>query len=223
MSTNKEDNINILILGATGNIGKDLVLKCLSENYNVSVLVRNPEKIDNNIMNKIKIFKGEINNKEIIKSSLENIDIVISTIGPSTYNHSSNLPITEGYKILVESMEEMNVKRLIALSTPSFYDENDKRFSFMGLMIPIFKLISKNTYNEVNGFSIIIKNSNLEWTLVRVPELKDGNPNTKINVGYIGEVGITLYRKDFVLFCIDEIKEKKWIKKAPAISSEVLN
>lgn len=67
--------------------------------------------------------------------------------------------------------------------------------------------------------AIIAETNNLDYTLVRVPTLLNGEKD-EYNAGYLGEpsTGYFLNRKGFGKFCIDEIESPQWIGKAPMIS-----
>ena len=65
----------ILVTGATGYVGGRLINRLLSNNYNIRVLVRNPERLRNKSWyNKVEIHKGNVLKKQSIIGLFENID-----------------------------------------------------------------------------------------------------------------------------------------------------
>jgi hypothetical protein len=60
----------------------------------------------------------------------------------------------------------------------------------------------------------------LDWTIVRVPILRDSE-SSDVVAGYIGDgkTSTTLTRLGFAVFVVGEIEKDEWVKKAPLISS----
>lgn len=77
--------MNVIILGATGGIGKWAVKHALEKGYQVTAYVRNPEKIK--LQDKhLTIVKGEISDYETMRASLKGQDAVIWCVGiPSVH------------------------------------------------------------------------------------------------------------------------------------------
>jgi len=73
----------ILILGATGSLGRYVVQQAVSKNYNVSVLVRTPSKLAADIQKQVVVYEADLT--EMYTSALANIfqthDVVINTAG----------------------------------------------------------------------------------------------------------------------------------------------
>ncbi|HEY0176581.1 MAG TPA: NAD-dependent epimerase/dehydratase family protein, partial [Pedobacter sp.] len=62
-------NQHILLTGATGMLGKDLIETLLTRGYQVSVLSRRPQQID-----KVKVFLWDIYKGEIEPGCLDSVD-----------------------------------------------------------------------------------------------------------------------------------------------------
>ena len=66
----------------------------------------------------------------------------------------------------------------------------------------------------------MIRNTDLDWTLVRVPMLTDDPRTGEIRVGYLGgDVGSRLSREDLARFMLNELDEGAYIQQAPVISN----
>jgi putative NADH-flavin reductase len=66
-----------------------------------------------------------------------------------------------------------------------------------------------------------VRDSDLDWTLVRVSGLNNKPKSGRVNAGYLGkdEVGIQISRADLAGFILDELKNGDYIKQMPAISN----
>ena len=71
--------MKIFLLGATGGLGKEILLYSIKNKINVNCLVRDPKKI--NIDSPyIKIFKGDATSYKDLINALEDSTTVISTL-----------------------------------------------------------------------------------------------------------------------------------------------
>ncbi len=109
----------ILIVGASGFVGKNLVVE-LSAQQHVTILVRPKSNVDlfkNN--DRISIHRGDLEAGWGISEALEEIDLVIhcaaKTMGRSYWEfYNTN---TIGTANLIRAMEERNVKKIVYLSS----------------------------------------------------------------------------------------------------------
>jgi putative NADH-flavin reductase len=112
--------MKILVLGATGKTGSILVEELLKEKYEVSVLVRNKNKIDiNNTL--LKVYEGNVLNHDQLAESMRGVEMVISCLGGDD-NKKSDL-LTQMSKSITEVMNEFNVKRLVVMSSAGIHGE----------------------------------------------------------------------------------------------------
>ncbi len=77
----KNQKTNVLIVGATGYLGKHLISACADAGYSVRALARSPERLSNIRDELDDIFIGEATSPASLKGSCDGIDIVISALG----------------------------------------------------------------------------------------------------------------------------------------------
>ena len=72
--------MKILILGATGPTGQQLLTRALDQLNEVTVLVRNPSKL--NLQNqRLRIIKGDVLDNQVLLTAVQGQQAVISEIG----------------------------------------------------------------------------------------------------------------------------------------------
>lgn len=103
--------MNILILGATGRVGGQLVIYGLQDNHHVTVLVRTPEKIAINNAN-LTIIQGNVLNKDDIVRAMHGIDVVISAL-----NTDGTTTLSASMPLIIEAMENEDIQRIITIGT----------------------------------------------------------------------------------------------------------
>jgi hypothetical protein len=124
-------------------------------------------------------------------------------------------------KNIVAAMKKHGVRRLIALSTASSKDPNDKTGIKLKLMISIVKTITPGAYADIVGWSEVIRSSGLDWTLARVLLLNDEPKTGNVRAGYPGrdKLGSNVSRADLADFMLKQVKDTKHIHEAPVITN----
>lgn len=205
---------NILILGATGHLGRVLLNVCLENKFNVTALVRDKNKL--NIKNeRLKIIEGQVTNINDLSKSLYNIDVVISTLG---HGFRTKYPIQENtMKILIPLMVEKNIKRLITITGAGLKIKGDPKSIIAELSSIVFPFIDPYRMKDSKIQQELLEKSELDWTLVRTPI--QNSKNSKIK--YIGFIQPKPWQKVSRIaisnFMIECIENNKWIKKSPII------
>jgi hypothetical protein len=213
--------MRLLIFGATGPAGLEIVKRALSEGHQVNVMVRTPDKLNGHIKEKINVFHGELTDESTMLASMDGVDAVISALGPYVGKHPTGLPITNGYRLMMNCMRQKGIRRLLALSTPSVVDEENDGWSLWAALGPYGAMIFYNSYDDIIATGKLIRaQTDIDWTLYRVAHLQDSDHATgKLQANYIGEAGMFTYRKDIAVFCIEEVVANNWIHKLPIISA----
>src|SRR6185312_14585020 len=92
----------MVVLGANGGIGKQVVLQALSTGYEVTALLRSPEKLQVRHPH-LTIIKGDVMAPRSFDEALQNKDVIISAIGTSSIMGTTTL-YSQGNKNLIEAM-----------------------------------------------------------------------------------------------------------------------
>lgn len=217
--------MRVVILGGTGPSGILLIEEALAAKHVIVVYARNPKKLPAHLNTHpdITTVKGELEDSKALDTALAGADAVLSALGPS-FGNPSGTPIARGYSAVLEAMRRQGVKRLIALGTPSIKDEqNDKSSIVYSAMVTIVAFGARSAYLDIVAVGEVIRAcEDIDWTIVRVPTLKN-KKNREVRAGYIGDdgagAGYTLARLGFAVFVLQELEKGEWIKRAPLISS----
>jgi nucleoside-diphosphate-sugar epimerase len=180
--------MNLLIFGATGKTGQLLVRQALDEGNMVVVYARNPTKLDLKSGN-LSIIQGELTDYEKIKGAMHNVGAVLSVLGPK--GRAKGTPITSGMKNIIAAMKEQGVRRLVATSAISVKDPDDRPEVRARFFVGLVKLAMRSAYDDIVGAAAVIRESNLDWTILRLSLLNNNRKSGKVSAGYLGrgEVG----------------------------------
>lgn len=87
---------------------------------------------------------------------------------------------------IIAAMKRAGVRRLVQISTAAYRDPKDG-FAFKPHAFALlFKVIARKGYEDIKATGELVANSNLDWTLVRIPNLKDGPADGSVDVGWYG-------------------------------------
>jgi putative NADH-flavin reductase len=168
--------MNILLFGATGGTGKQVLLQTLEQGHYITAVVRNPTKI-NLQSDRLKIVKGDVLTSNLVEF-VSGQDVVICCLGVPA-NKAGTLR-SEGTKNIINAMKGTNVNRLICQTSLGFDDSKEvlkcTSFFFKNIVVPY---ILKSTFLEHSLQEKAIKQSGLNWTIIRPGNLTNGKKTEK--------------------------------------------
>jgi len=207
--------MNVLIFGASGLTGLELVTQSLNHGHNVTAFVRNPAKLT--IQHEhLRIVAGDVKDVAAVERAMVGHGAVLSALGVSKPLRKDPV-VVEGVRNIIRAMEKMGVQRLIYLSTNAVTESrNDAGFLIRHVMARI-------VHNEIEDHEQkeqLIRSSQLEWTIVRAPGLTKGLHTGTYRSGddiTAASMLPTMSRADVADFMIRQLTEQQFIRKAPRI------
>jgi putative NADH-flavin reductase len=207
--------MKILIYGASGATGHELVTQALEQGHHVTAFVRNPSKLKIN-HDKLKVIQGDVTNYPLVEGSVKGQDAVLSALGaasPFTFDQS----VVDGVNNIIKAMESNGVSRFIYLSFVGVKESRNTAGFVIKYIAP--RLLS----TEIAGHEArerMIKKSQLIWTIVRAPTLSNGKHMAKLRSGEgITSKGFTVFisRADVADFMLQQVTDNYFLRKAPSI------
>lgn len=145
----------VLVTGANGFVGNNIVAKLLEKGYSVRGQVRNKEKAELRLgeqLTQIELVSGDVTQREDMEAIMDGVDAVVHTVaiaiekGSATYEEVNY----QGTIHVVDAAEKAGVKRFINISQNGADSALPYRF-----------LKSKGKAQEY------VASSNLDWTALR--------------------------------------------------------
>jgi putative NADH-flavin reductase len=213
--------MKLLLLGATGYTGQEILKQALAKNIATTILVRNASAISVKSPN-LTILEGNVLDKATVNKALQNQDVVIQALGIGGKGDSKpNSFVSDATKLLVSEMQTSNVKRLITLSNVGA--GNSISFQpkfFTKFILPYFMKWLKVIIDDKNRMEPIIMNSKLNWTIVRCPNIIDKPSKENITATLDGKkLKLSITKPDVAKFVLEQIDGKTYINQAPSISN----
>ncbi|MGE7024435.1 NAD(P)-dependent oxidoreductase [Solibacillus cecembensis] len=205
--------MNILILGATGRVGGQIVTYALHDRHPVNVLVRTPEKIQINNEN-LTIIQGNVLNKDDIVRAMHGIDVVISAL-----NTDGTTTLSESMPLIIEAMENEGIQRIITIGTAGILQSRISP-KLLRYQSSESKQKSVRAAEEHNKVYDMLQQSNLEWTIVCPTYLPDGERLGKYRIerNFLPEGGSKISVQDTAEFAFKQLKSRDYIKSRVGIA-----
>jgi putative NADH-flavin reductase len=165
----------ILILGATGPTGRHIVSQAVGRGYDVTVLVRSPEKAAD--MKGAKIVVGDARDEKALRQAIKGRDAVISALGTTASPFREVTLLSTATRALTAALKAEGASRLIAITGIGAGDSAGHGGFFVDNII--FPLILRKVYADKDRQEAIIKESSLDWTIVRPSVLNNKPPRTR--------------------------------------------
>lgn len=209
--------MKLTIFGATGRTGQHLLRQALQAGHEVTVLVRDPAKLAASDA-RVRVVKGSLQDAACVDQAVAGADAVISVLGPS--NNQPSFDISRGMGVIIQAMKARGVQRLVISAGAGVGDPQDAPGLFNRVMNVLLKAAAKNVYEDMLRTVSLVRESGLDWTVVRVPMLTDAAASGQIKVGMVGKgMGPRISRADMADFLLKQAASQEFSGKAPAISN----
>ena len=210
--------MKIAILGSTGFVGKILLPRALERGHQVNTLVRDPQKLGI-YKERVEVVTGDASESEKLDKTVVGTEAVLSTL-PPVINTQEQKNYADVMKNLVLVLKRNGIKRLIHIGgavhdggTNENWTLGRKLLRFYLSIVCKPVLIAKQLEWEV------LRNSNLDWTLVRPPRILKAKPIGLLvaDEKYLASVQVNV--EDLTEFLLDQLNSVEWIGKAPLVAT----
>ena len=208
--------MNIIIFGASGGTGREVVKQALEAGHMVTAFVRTPSKINMQHPN-LRVVQGDVMDAPAIDQAVTGQDAVISTLGP-TRPPVPRMMETAARNIIA-AMNKHGLRRLIATTGAGVRQPEDQPKLVDTLIGVLLSLMAGEVVRDSAEGVRLIQSSDLDWTIARFPRLMDGPHTGKYRAGYVSKESSTqLSRADAADFVLKELTENNWLRKLPLVS-----
>jgi uncharacterized protein YbjT (DUF2867 family) len=165
--------MKILLLGATGRTGIQIIEEAVKRGHRISAIARDPEKLKNY---DIEITQGTPYDYETVEKAINGCDAVINTLNVSRKSDSPWSPLRSPKDMIsrsasnaVRAMEAKGIKRFVALSTIGAGRSWKTSPGILKLIVSISNL--RYAFQDHGKQEEILEDSSLDYTICRAPML----------------------------------------------------
>jgi putative NADH-flavin reductase len=211
--------MNITLFGGTGATGRLVVEKALAAGHQVIVYARNPAKLTLTHAN-LTVVAGELTEAAKIDEAVQGADAVISLLGPTGV--TKELVVSNGLEHILAAMKKHGVQRLVATVSSSYRDAQDRPQFWFDFGVIMLRLLAKSILQDIERTGQLITQSQLDWTLIRLPKLSDKLATEQLAIGYTGDGRVSFFslsRADLADFLLRQLDDNTYVHHAPVVSN----
>lgn len=212
--------MKIALLGSTGFLGKVLLKKALERGFLIKTLVRTPEKLGE-FKDCVEFIQGSLDDTEQLEQAVSGAEAVVSAVGPPQRNPGPPEFYEKTMQELVRILERQNIRRFIHTGGAAHLGGEHEKWTIGRRILRAFLIVfGKPILIAKEREWAVLKQSHLDWTLVRPPYIVTGECNGHVSADEKNLSKTRINVEDLADFMLDQIASKEWIKKAPLVSSE---
>jgi putative NADH-flavin reductase len=207
----------VIVFGASGGTGIEVVKQALEAGYRVTALVRSPERFTLAHTNLV-VKQGDVMLAHTIDDAIAGQDVVISAIG----NRSTKPTVlySEGIRNILAAAQQNNIRRMICISAGGL-DVNPKAGFFVRLLTKyVLQRILKAPYADLRLMETSVRQSDTIYTIIRPSRLLDKPMTGKYRVGINADIEspFSIARADVAHFIVHHIDDAATFHSITAIS-----
>lgn len=191
--------MKLVVLGATGGTGLEIVRQAMERGHAVTALVRSPERLKP-FGDRITVKQGDLLNSADLQRVIQGHDAVVSGFGPRLPVSKADAHLLQQFAdALTRAMLQTNVRRVVVESVAFLFKDSVLPPAFL-----LGRLLFPAIVADAAAMERIFAESELDWTMVRPPELTD-KPYTgkyRVREGHLPLFGFKISRADVADFMI---------------------
>lgn len=209
--------MNLVVFGASGGTGQEIIRQALDQGHEVTAFVRNPKKLQIKD-SKFHIVEGDaLKDQSAIAGAIAGRDAIICALGVGSSLKSAGL-IAGSLAAIVPAAKRHDVRRLVLISAFGVGDSSRNAPFVPRLM---YRLLLGDIYRDKKAGEDIVKASGLDWTIIHPVMLTDGpKTGTYLNGERLDLHGIPkISRAKVAHFALAQLTDKTFLRKTAVIST----
>lgn len=208
--------MKLVIFGATGTVGRQVVEQALAQGHTVTAFARNLSNFDLQ-HRQLGFAPGDVMDASAVEQAIQGQDAVICVLGSGKKLKSTVR--SEGTGQIIQAMEKAGVRRLICQSTLGAGDSwSNLDFYWKYVM---FGFILRQVFTDHERQEALVRNSNLDWTLVRPGALTDGPRTGEYRHSFPSRdraITLQISRADVADFILKQLSDQSSLYQAASLS-----
>lgn len=208
--------MRILIIGATGGTGRELVRQALERGHHVTALARDPARITD-AHERLTVVKGDAMDPASLAPAIRGQDAVVCALGHKRWLGPSKI-LSAGTRNITDAMKSAGVKRLVVETALGVGDSTGR----LGLYYTLFTIpfILPFYWYDKGRQERVVRDSGLDWVIVRPGQLTNGKKRGRYKHGarvgnYLWSVSIS--RADTADFMLNQLGESPYLRTAVGV------
>lgn len=209
--------MNVLVVGATGKTGVQIVTQAVAQGHQVTALVRDPDKAKGTLAG-ARLVRGDIRAAGPVAEAVAGQDAVVSALGSAVTLRRQSL-LSDGTQALIDAMKQAGMRRLVCITGVGAGDSRGHG----GLLYDwvLRPVVLRQVYADKDRQEEVVRASGLDWVLVRPGLLTDG-PRTGTYRALTDLSGVrkaTVSRADVADFVLKQLAGTEFVGQTPLLTA----
>jgi putative NADH-flavin reductase len=196
--------MKLLVLGATGGTGLEVVRQAMERGHSVTAFVRSPDRLKM-FRDRIAIKQGNLLSSNELEKVVKCHDAVLSGFGPRVPISKADANLLQQFAIaLTTAMLHTEVKRVVVESVAFLFKDSILPPAYL-----LGQLFFRGTVADASAMERVLEESGLDWTILRPPQLTD-KPYTgkyRVREGHLPRFGFKISRADVADLMIKVVED----------------
>jgi putative NADH-flavin reductase len=195
--------MRIAIFGANGQTGRLATRLALDAGHTTIAVTRRPGDFSFTDPS-LTVAEADVLNADAVAGIVADSDAVLSALGVP-FTRETVDTYSKGTANIVTAMQSSGVTRLVVVSSTGAYPAKGRTGSPFALRVfepVITKTIGKTVYDDIRRMESVVRDSGLDWTIVRPSGLFDLPQVTEYLAGEINPVGAFTSRSDLADYLV---------------------
>ncbi len=206
----------ILIVGATGGTGRQLVAQALDRGYAVTALARDPSRL-HVTHPRLTVVRGDVLDGASVDAAMQGQDAVLSALGHNRYFGPTRI-LSRGTGNILRAMEAQGVSRFVC-ETSLGLGESAFRLGLYYTLFVIPVILPFYFWDKTRQERIIAA-SRAQWVIVRPGVLTNGAKRGVVRHGpdlgsFLWSVRVS--RADVAEFMLNQLESDAYVGAAPGV------
>ncbi len=207
--------MRLLVMGATGRTGREVVAQALAHGHEVTAFVHDvPPGIENAGVREV---SGDVLDFRAVSSAVLGQEAVVFAL--SHGRSAEGGVLANGIANIIHAMATYRVGKLVAVSAMGTFARNDRRLSLRYRTLVGTTL--RSVYDDLEAMERRIMASDLDWTIVRPSGFTDGPLTGDYRISLGGEVlkgAKQISRADVAAFVLKAVGGSAYSRRAVTIA-----
>lgn len=209
--------MKIVVFGATGRAGGQVVSEALRRGHEVTGIDRRSESVVQPAPG-LTIVTGDVMKPGEVAEIVRAQDAVVSTIGPRESGPTT--VAASSSRSIVEALHGTGVRRLVVVSASGFHTDGDGPMT-KALVKPMLGRFLRHGFADMRVMEELVMGSDTDWTIVRPPMLTQGRAtrNYRSAIGVNVRGGIRISRADLADAILNALDDPTTIHQSVSVAN----
>jgi putative NADH-flavin reductase len=213
--------MKIIVFGASGNTGREIVKQAIARGHSVTAFVRDVGSLPvDSADSNIRVLAGDVLNPAAVSEAIFGHRVVLSALGARSLKKTRLL--AQALPNILAGMQQHYVTRIVVLGAAGVKSDYGK---YQSALANIGFWLAKNSvlrhpFADQAAQEKILAASEIDYTIVRAPRLTDGEFTGKYRVvpDALPTGGLRISRADVADFMLQQLTDPRFHRQGPYVA-----